>query len=65
MEVTMRVRNTKYLVGAILMLLGGAVGLYELYGSRDLSKDYYGPPFLLLGLLWLYGAFRRPSSTTE
>jgi len=61
----MRVRNTKYLVGAIFMLMGAAVGLYELYESHDLSKDYYGPPFLLLGLLWLYGAFRRPSAKAE
>ncbi len=61
----MTLQKPKYLVVAVLMLLGGAVGASELYQSRDLSKDYYGPIFLIVGLLWLYGAFREPSSSAS
>lgn len=61
----MSLERPKYLVVAILMLLGGAVGASELYQSGDWSKDYYGPILLIVGLLWLYGAFRKPSSSAS
>lgn len=61
----MSLDKPKYLIVAILMLLGGAVGASELYQSRDWSKDYYGPILLIVGFLWLYGAFRKPSSSAN
>lgn len=61
----MSLEKPKYLIVAILMLLGGAVGASELYQSRDWSEDYYGPILLIVGLLWLYGAFRKSSSSAN
>lgn len=61
----MTLQKPKYLIVAILILLGGAVGASDLYQSRDWSKDYYGPILLVVGLLWLYGAFRKPSSSAS
>ena len=65
METIMKLKKPKFLIVAILMLVGGAAGVSELYQSRDWSKGYYGPIFLILGLLWLYGAFREPSSSAS
>ena len=65
LDMIMTLQKPKYLIVAILLVLGGVAGVSELYQNRDWSKGYYGPILLILGLLWLYGAFREPSSSAS
>ena len=47
---------------AILAFVVAAMGLAELYDSRDLSKDWDGLLWLVIGLVWLYQAYRKPKA---
>lgn len=50
-------RNRWYFSAAALAFGCGVVGLSELYLSRDLSGDWHGPAWVLIGLVWLYVAY--------
>ncbi|MHA4836513.1 hypothetical protein [Sphingopyxis sp. MSC1_008] len=53
-------RNRWHIGAAIVAFVSAAIGMIELNESRDLSKDWHGPAWLLTGLIWLHIAYRRP-----
>lgn len=48
-----------YLAAASVAFICAIIGTVELYFSRDWSADWYGPAWIVIGLVWLYVAIRN------
>jgi hypothetical protein len=53
-------RNGWYLADASVAFICAIIGTVELYYSHDWSKNWHGPAWIAIGLVWLFVAYRKP-----